>query len=356
MAAFVLLCLSTEGSAQSRTETSESLAKSGWTAVQERRFQDALEAFTRAVAIRRNDPGLHFGIGFASYMLGQHAEAQASLERALALAPDFVDAALFLGDVHYRNGRLREAMAVYEAALERTPGNKDLEEGLARWKKDSSVRGASYESRGAHFSVRFQGPADDMLARRAVELLEAAYWRIGGKLTVYPRDPVLVILHTQEQFRDISRTEWAAGFYDGTIRVPMRGALERAEDLERLLAHEFVHAVVSTLAGRNVPAWLNEGLAEFFETSDGADRPIPSAAIPLPLARLEGAFGRLSAEEARSAYARSRVAVGKMIQLRGASAVVTLLQDLGRGVPFANAFNQRIAMRYEDFQAMVDRE
>jgi hypothetical protein len=43
----------------------------------------------------------------------------------------------------------------------------------------------------------------------------------------------------------------------------------------------------------------------------------------------------------------------------GAHAVPGLhprLQDLGRGAPFASAFYQRIAMRYEDFQALVDRE
>jgi hypothetical protein len=45
-----------------------------------------------------------------------------------------------------------------------------------------------------------------------------------------------------------------------------------------------------------------------------------------------------------------------MVHLRGASAVVALLHDLGRGAPFASAFHQRIAMRYEDFQSLVDRE
>jgi len=46
----------------------------------------------------------------------------------------------------------------------------------------------------------------------------------------------------------------------------------------------------------------------------------------------------------------------RIIELRGPSAIVALLQDLGRGAPFASAFYQRIAMRYEDFQALVDRE
>jgi hypothetical protein len=66
-------------------------------------------------------------------------------------------------------------------------------------------------------------------------------------------------------------------------------------------------------------------------------------------------FFRLSAGDAYVAYAFSALAVRRMIDLRGASAVVSLLQDLARGAQFASAFHQRIAMRYDDFQAMVAR-
>jgi hypothetical protein len=45
-----------------------------------------------------------------------------------------------------------------------------------------------------------------------------------------------------------------------------------------------------------------------------------------------------------------------MIDLRGPYAAVGLLQDLARGADFAGAFQQRFAMRYEDFQAMVARD
>jgi hypothetical protein len=37
------------------------------------------------------------------------------------------------------------------------------------------------------------------------------------------------------------------------------------------------------------------------------------------------------------------------------SAIVALLEDIRRGVPFEAAFFQRISMRYQDFQAMVGR-
>jgi hypothetical protein len=64
----------------------------------------------------------------------------------------------------------------------------------------------------------------------------------------------------------------------------------------------------------------------------------------------------LSASEAQVAYAYSARAVQRLIELRGTPALVALLQDLGRGAQFNNAFLQHFAMRYEEFAALVARE
>jgi len=163
-------------------------------------------------------------------------------------------------------GRLKEAIEVYEAALKQAPGASEIEAQLSEWKKEASRQSRSYETRGAHFAVRFEGPGDELLARRAVERLESEYWRIGQTLTAYPPNPITVVLYTQQEFRDITRMpSWTAAAYDGRIHVPMRGALEQTEELDRVLGHEFVHAVVFMLGGRNVPMWLNEGLAAHLE-------------------------------------------------------------------------------------------
>jgi hypothetical protein len=61
---------------------------------------------------------------------------------------------------------------------------------------------------------------------------------------------------------------WAVGAFDGTIRIPMRGALENQRELERILSHEYTHALVRQLSPRPVPVWLNEGLASALEADD----------------------------------------------------------------------------------------
>ena len=358
LATAVLVASSLTSTAQTGRVTADARAQEGWTAIQERRFADALEALTAAAGIDKSNPSLAAGAGLSAFMLGQDEEARTWLERALKLAPAYPDASLLLGEVLYRGGRLQDAIEIYERARKHNPGKPIFDEKIEQWTNEARRSRGLYESRGAHFSVMFEGPADESLARRAVEMLEAAYWRIGSVLGTYPPQPITTILYTREQFKDVTRSpEWAAAAYDGRIHVPTQGALERSGEFERVLAHEFVHAVVAMLGGRNVPVWLNEGLATALESRDGADeRTIGDGSSRPSLARLEGSFSRLAAADARVAYALSGRAVEKMLQLRGAPALVALLQDIGRGTPFANAFHQRMAMPYADFQLMVARE
>ena len=334
------------------------LAKEGAAALDERRFGDALDAFTAAAAIVPREPSLCFGAGMAAFMLGRNNDALEWFERALKLNPRYRSASEWLGELHYRSGRLKEAIDVYEAAVKHAPNGSELEARLAEWQKEASLQSRFYEARGAHFSVRFEGPGDELLARRAVERLEEQYWRIGQTLTAYPPNPITVVLYTQQQFRDITRMPaWTAAAYDGRIHVPMRGALEQTEELDRVLGHEFVHAVVVMLGGRNVPVWLNEGLATILERggAEESERVLAATSARPPLQQLHRSFSGLSGDDAQVAYALSAYAVRRMMELRSPSAVVTLLQDLGRGVSFANAFHQHIGVRYEDFQTMIAR-
>ena len=334
------------------------LARQGSAALDEKRYADALEAFTQAAKLLPRDASLCLGAGVAAFLLGQSDEAEEWLQRALKLDPGYWQAAQWLGELQYRDGRLRDAIATYEAVLKRAPNAQGLEERLAAWRKEGALQDRFYESRGAHFSVLFEGPADEALARRVVEMLEAAYWRVGAVLMAYPVKPITVVLYTQQQFQDITRSPaWAGAAYDGRIRVPMVGAFEHMPELDRVLTHEYVHAAVATMGVRNVPVWLNEGLASVFE-ADGverAERLLARTSARPRLERLHGNFSGLSGNDAAFAYAYSTHAVQKMIDLRGAFAVVQLLEDLARGQDFADAFQQRLAMRYDEFQDMVAR-
>jgi tetratricopeptide (TPR) repeat protein len=356
IAMMVMLALaSAPAEAQRTSRPADAIAVEGERAFDEKRFDDALEAFTKALTLAPEDAPLWFAKGLSAFMLGQSDVAETSLKRALQLNPRLVLAAVLLGELQSQGGRVTDAIATYEAALKYAPGERELISRLEHLRRDSRFSERLYKSTGAHFRVLFEGPADDAFARRAVEYLESAYLRVGTALSVYPSSSITVVFYTLQQFQDITRAPaWAGGLFDGQIRVAVKGALDHPDDLERLLVHEFVHALVAQVGGRNVPLWLNEGLATSLEPggTEWAAAVLGQGSGRLALNRLHGSFEDLDPHDVAIAYATSAVAVQRLLDMRGAAAAVTLLRDLRRGVRFETAFHQRLAMRYDDFLAM----
>jgi tetratricopeptide (TPR) repeat protein len=358
--ALVLVCAS-PSTAQRATKDPQTLAKEGAAALDERRFDDALAAFTAAATLLPNDANVALGAGLAAYMLGRNDEAEAWLVRALKLQPTLTPASIALGELQHRSGRIDEAIVTYEAALKLAPKGKtdQLEDRLAAWRKEQQVVGRFSRSQGTHFTVLFEGPADEILARRIIDQLESAYIHVGEALAAYPTQPITVVLYTTQQFQDITRTSaWVGAAFDGRIHLPVRGALQQVDQLDRVLTHEFVHAVVAMTGGPTVPVWLNEGLATALEPGgvERSDAILAAVKVRPHLQQLHGSFANLDSAQARLTYAYSAHAVRRIIELRGPQAVVGLLRDLGRGVDFSTAFGKHVEMRYEEFDAMVRRD
>jgi tetratricopeptide (TPR) repeat protein len=262
-----------------------------------------------------------------------------------------VPAALWLGDLHYRAGRFAQAISIAEAALERTPRNGELLNRLANWRREQKLESRFHEARSAHFTVRFEAMNDESLGARVLERLEAAYARVGNVLCVYPSRPITAVIYSRQQYDEITRlAAWSTAGYDGRIRIPRSVAIDQRDELDRVLSHEFVHALVEMLGGRAVPAWINEGLATALEPANPAvSGPVSGTSVRTDLTRLHGSFVGLSRRDAEAAYASAGDAVRRLMDQHGAAVIVAVLQDLGRGALFASAFEQHTAMRYEDF-------
>jgi tetratricopeptide (TPR) repeat protein len=335
------------------------LARAGTKAIESRRFGDALEAFTRAADLNPADPGPCFGAAVAAFMLGQDEMAENRFQCALARDPAFVPAMVWLGDLYYRSGRLAEAIAVYEAARQRSPEDRELQRQVGLWREEQRLQSRFHHSRSEHFTVRFEADADEPLARQVVAQLEVAYARVGRTLGVYPSRPITVLLYSRTQFTELTRlADWTVAAYDGQIRVPIVDALEDPKEIDRVVSHEFVHAVVTMLGGRTVPAWLNEGLASVLEPAgaDELEATLTRSGGRAALSKLHGSFTGLSKHEAEIAYASAAQGVRLLIELRNVGAIVALLEDLGHGMPFDRAFRLRIGMPYQDFAARIGRE
>jgi hypothetical protein len=354
-----LLCLTTTATAQVDPRTAL-LERDGFAAVAAGEGALAADAFAAALAADPKNARLHLGAGLAAYLERRYADARLALERALALDPTLAVAREALGQVRRREGDLAGAIRTYDELVALRPEWKDVSATLERWRRELALHDSMLRAVGDQFTVAFEGPEDAQLAERALESLNRAYWRVGDRLGMYPAHPVTVVLYTNEQFTDITRSPaWAAGAYDGTIRVPVRGALEASGELDRVLAHEFVHAVVRALAPRGVPAWLNEGLATALETEH-----LSWARVRLreagggsvkALLRATQSFGQLNGPDAQTAYAASAVAVSRLLEEAGGVAVANLLRDLGEGAELEVAFDRRMPRSFDAFaDSLID--
>lgn len=184
----------------------------------------------------------------------------------------------------------------------------------------------------------------DRFEREVLGVLEAAYDRLSRdlglrperKLAVYVYDPVLF----DRQFAGVFRFP-VAGFFGQAIHIRGDGVVSNA--LIRTLHHELVHAALAA-AGPSVvvPAWMNEGLAEWFERrATGRGHPTAAqwnalgqhlrAGQWLDVATLSGpTLGALPPPLVPWAYLQSYAMVEHLARTRGRDGLARLIREMLR--------------------------
>lgn len=177
-----------------------------------------------------------------------------------------------------------------------------------------------------------------------LETLESAHDELGARLGLELVRPVRVVVHDprvfDQQFGSLFRFP-AAGFYGGSIQV--RGDVQVSWMLERTLRHELVHAALDQASGSLLlPAWMNEGMAEWFEQrSLGKRQPSPAEYARLRRAAASGTlpgldrlsvvgFGALPPEQANLAYLESYALVVLLVRERGEDRFARFVRDVIR--------------------------
>ena len=327
----------------------------GFAALQKGDADRAATAFRRALAAQPEHPAALYGAGAAAHLQGRDTDAMSFLKRALQIEPRLTPASALLGAIAHQQGDLTFAIKTYESALALSPGTVELRERLATWRSEATVHDSLRAVKDDRFTILFDGPANRELAERATTVLREAFWRIGKVLGSYPSNAINVVLYTQRQFQDITGApEWAGGGFDGQIRMPVAGATQNLRAFDSILIHELTHAMLHGIASRNVPAWLNEGLAMYFEGDDMAasEKRLAAARTFVPLANLEGGFTGLNSKQADIAYDMSAFATSVLIARIGPGNVGLLLHDLDRGHTVETAL-PRFGLGIIEFEAQL---
>jgi tetratricopeptide (TPR) repeat protein len=330
-------------------------AADAWKALEAGRLREAERFFTRALAATPDDTAVLLGSAVVARRLGQGVNARQWLTRALQIDPSLSAASNLLATLSREAGDLETALRVYDAALVRAPDHPDLKAGAASCRSDLARLIRWPGDLGGETRLFFDGPVDEATARLALETAARARERIGSALGVTPADRVTVVLVTTPAASPpvAAVPEWSTGQFDGRVRMQVRPPVKDRPEFERMLTHEYAHAVLRTVAPSGVPAWLNEGLATWLEPGGlkRADRDLREAGVLLPWPRLQESFASLPPAAVTAAYAQSALGVAVMIARAGIPAVLAMMRDLAAGETLDSAMRSRIGLSVEGFQS-----
>ncbi len=322
----------------------------GWKRLNAGDFKEALEDFGKA---RLDEPekefSTYFGLAYCSYRLEQMDDAQGYLDEALYLKPSSAQARTLKGEVYYKQGRLRDAVSEWEQALQDKPQDKVIQGLLAKASKELGVEGSFTKRETYNFNLKYDGEEDRKLGEFVLDILQDVASDVGSDLDFYQKEPVNVILYTKRQFVDITHAPaWSDGIFDGNIRIPAGGGMIDRTALSAVLHHEYTHAVIHTEISGHVPAWLDEGVAQYEE--HWASRRKSGDFTPVPLSSLDSTFAKLDATKAREAYAESLSAVRYYVNTYGIYSLSQLLKDMGKGKDVSGAMKYAAGVSLPEFE------
>ena len=209
--------------------------------------------------------------------------------------------------------------------------------------------------------------------RFAADLLEE---RLGIRTEALP---VIYMLGSRSDFENAARASgkepgWEAGFFrsQGELRGIFMQSDTQRTDLYHLLTHEYVHFLIDeVLQGAELPAWLNEGLAEYYEFEAGLKGDLPDASYTRMLrsadrareAAEEGRLFRLPELESQREwnrrprnvvslqYAQSHMAVRYLTEHHGDAAPLRIAQLIADGNSVSDAVASVTGSSYGDFES-----
>ncbi len=205
----------------------------------------------------------------------QLEDAKAAAERFLSEDPDNPEVLYLAARVQHARGEHLSALSLVEVAAKAGLEEARFFAGLIG---NSARYAQAFESLETdHFSIRYLNK-DEIVAVYAAPVLEAAYKAIGSDLELLPaeRGEKIVV----EIYPDARGLAGATGLTiqeietSGTIavckfhRLMITSPLATADGYgwADTVAHELTHLIISKKSKNNVPIWLHEGIAKYFES------------------------------------------------------------------------------------------
>lgn len=323
-----------------------SLNEQGLWELAARQLQDALQLDQDNAQFRKNLANVYMNQAQEAYDGHAVNEALATVERALQFDPNIAFAYTLIGEIEYGRQHLKEAKAAWEKALELDPNQPNVPERLSRVTEELPVESKFERVSQAYFDIRYQQELERPMGFDIRDALLEARREVGSDFAYWPKHKIIVLMYSAEEFRRLRQEtpEWAAGQFDGKIRVPVPATKMDQALVRQILFHEYTHALIDDLAHARCPVWLNEGMAEYEGrtqmpgTIDRLKR-VHAEGRLIPWAELAAHFSpSLPAEEVGLAYEQSYSVVAYIAFRHGFWHFRRLLKALGEGKSWEDAF------------------
>ena len=223
-----------------------------------------------------------------------------------------------------------------------------------------------------HFIFRFEEGADEILVHYAEEVLERSYHVLGGLLNHYPREKVLVEIYPNREplsrvspltRQDIITSGTVALCKYNRIMIISPASLMRGYPWMDTLSHEYTHYLLTQKSHNNLPLWMHEGIAKYFEGKWRESKEFLSPLMEsilaaglandylIALSAMMPSLAKLKTQEdVQLAYAEVATMIDFMIQEKGETILPNLLDDLASGQEFESALEFRLGMNLPAFQ------
>ncbi|HXW62554.1 MAG TPA: tetratricopeptide repeat protein [Candidatus Acidoferrales bacterium] len=313
----------------------------------------AIQQYRQALVFAPDNTGLLLNLAVLYLRESQFTAALDPLGHARRVSPDSADVAKLMGWAYYGANKMKDAIEAWTRA-ERLRPDPEVEQALAKARRDQSEEESYREGETAHFDLKYYGGAAPDLASELLRVLEGDFRDLESQLDYTPVESIPVILYTEQGFADITRAPgWVGALNDGRLRIPVQGLTHVTPELARVLRHELTHSFVGQKSHNRAPTWLQEGIAQWMEgrrSSSEASALLDAAGqgrVP-SLAGMEGSWMGLSGNQAAFAYAWSLAVVESIIDAGGVTDISRLLDRVASAPSTEIALKESLHLSYDD--------
>ncbi len=298
------------------------------------------------------------------------------IQEADAYAQKLMKANPKSGDVHFLQARVEFFKGNYDYAwklLKRVDSTRDVVREFKSLVNETRQAAQPFVTRESeHFIFKFVKGPDEILVHYAEEALEASYQVLGELLDYYPEEKVRVEIYPDREplsqvspltRKDIITSGTVALCKYNRLMLISPASLVRGYNWLDTLSHEYIHYLLTKKSRNNLPLWMHEGIAKYFENRwrKGRDFLTPLMETVLGtglkndyLISLDSMMPSLAKlktqEDVQLAYAEVASMIDFLVELRGQETLPLLLSDLAAGQEFESSLQHRLGMDLDTFQ------